>query len=100
MGFMTTHPRYVEFERSAKALGYTEVIARDWQPGLVVAEHSHPFDARALVVAGEMWLTVAGETQHLGVGDRFELQHGTPHSERYGEEGATYWVARRMHEAA
>ncbi len=42
-----------------------------------------------------MWLTVDDQTQHLLPGDRFELEHGTPHSERYGSEGATYWVARR-----
>jgi len=33
-------------------------------------------------------------TQHLRAGDRFELDHGVPHAERYGDEGATYWVAR------
>lgn len=92
---MKDDARYAEFETAARTLGYTEVLARDWQPRQVVGEHSHPFDARALVVAGEMWLTVGSETQHLLVGDRFELKNGTPHSERYGDEGATYWVARR-----
>ncbi len=90
---------YAEFERAAKALGYTEVLSRDWQPGQVVGEHTHPFDARGLLVAGEMWLTVEDSTRHLGVGDRFELKSGTPHSERYGDQGATYWVARRMQPA-
>ena len=47
-----------------------------------------------LVVEGEMWLTVDGETQHLRPGDRFDLPPGKPHAERYGPEGATYWVAR------
>lgn len=92
---MQDDARYTEFENAARTLGYTEVLSRDWQPGQVVGEHSHPFDARALVVAGEMWLTVGSETQHLRAGDRFELKNGTPHSERYGGEGATYWVARR-----
>ncbi|MES3011212.1 MAG: cupin domain-containing protein [Pseudomonadota bacterium] len=57
--------------------------------------HSHPFAAKATVVQGEMWLTVNGETQHLLPGDGFELAQGVPHSERYGTDGATYWVARR-----
>lgn len=92
---METDPRFAEFESSARALGYTEVLSRTWQPGQVLEQHTHPFDARALVVAGEMWLTVDGKTQHLRAGDRFELDQGTPHAERYGDEGATYWVARR-----
>ena len=28
-------------------------------------------------------------------GDTFELEAEVPHAERYGPEGATYWVARR-----
>ena len=92
---MEPDPRYAEFEAAARALGYTEVLARTWQPGQVLEQHTHPFDARALVVDGEMWLTVDGVTRHLRAGDRFEVAQGTPHSERYGEQGATYWVARR-----
>jgi quercetin dioxygenase-like cupin family protein len=42
-----------------------------------------------------MWLTVGGETQHLVPGDRFDIPAGTPHAERYGPQGTTYWVARR-----
>jgi hypothetical protein len=38
---------------------------------------------------------VGDSTQHLCVGDRFELGHSMPHAERYGEQGATYWAARR-----
>jgi quercetin dioxygenase-like cupin family protein len=91
---MNTLPSYAEFEAAERARGCTEVIARAWDPGQVVPEHSHPFDARALVVAGEMWLTVDGKTRHLHPGDRFELARGIAHDERYGAEGATYWVAR------
>nr|WP_316640578.1 hypothetical protein [uncultured Roseateles sp.] len=34
-------------------------------------------------------------TRHLRAGDRFELDAEVPHDERYGIEGAMYWVARR-----
>ena len=44
---------------------------------------------------GEMWLTVGDVTQHLTAGYTFELENGVPHAERYGREGATYWVGRR-----
>ena len=31
----------------------------------------------------------------LLIGHTFSLPNGTPHAEKYGAEGATYWVARR-----
>ena len=90
----TALPSYEAFEAAERARGCSEVLNRSWQPNQVVAEHTHPFHARALVVEGEMWLMVGEAVQHLGVGDRFELASGTPHSEKYGPQGATYWVAR------
>jgi hypothetical protein len=91
MGSMTLK----EFEADAKAQGFDEVLERQWKPLTVLELHTHPFAAKALVVGGEMWLTVGGNTQHLHAGDRFELDAEVPHAERYGSEGATYWVARR-----
>jgi hypothetical protein len=31
----------------------------------------------------------------VAAGQPFEQVRGTPHSERYGPEGATFWVARK-----
>ena len=87
--------RFDEFASAARALGYDEVLERDWPARTVLDRHVHPFAVKALVVRGEMWLTVDGQTQHLVAGDRFELAREVPHAERYGEQGATYWVARR-----
>ena len=91
MGSMT----FSEFEADAKAQGFDQILERQWKPLTVLDVHTHPFAAQALVVDGEMWLTVGGNTQQLHAGDRFELDAGVPHAERYGSEGATYWVARR-----
>lgn len=91
---MSTPQRFSEFEAAERARGCSAVVARSWEPDAVQATHTHPFHARAVVVQGEMWLTVEGVTQHLKPGDRFELPAGQPHAERYGPEGATYWVAR------
>lgn len=84
-----------EFEADALARGFDQVLERKWSPNQVVDEHRHPFAADALVVDGEMWLTEAAGTRHLLPGDTFRLDADVPHSERYGAEGATYWVARR-----
>ena len=55
----------------------------------------HIVDLDGVGVQGEMWLTCGDRTRHLRPGDRFELARDVPHAERYGTEGATYWVARR-----
>lgn len=75
--------------------GFDEVLERHWAPNTVLDTHTHPFGVEALVVAGEMWLTEGEETRHLQAGDRFALDCEVPHAERYGTDGATYWVARR-----
>lgn len=84
------------FEADARAQGFDEVLERRWAPATVVESHTHPFALRALVVEGEMWLTVGDDVRHLRPGDEFVLDREVPHSEHYGAEGATYWVARRM----
>ena len=86
---------FEEFAAQARSRGFDESVERKWPPATVLDSHSHPFDAKALVVQGEMWLTVGSNVQHLGPGDEFEVAKGVAHEERYGPEGATYWVARR-----
>jgi quercetin dioxygenase-like cupin family protein len=88
-------PSFDEFLRESLANGFDEVRERAWPAKAVVETHRHPFAVDALVVQGEMWLTVAGETRHLVPGDTFVLARDQAHAERYGESGATYWVARR-----
>lgn len=86
---------YDRFVTVARAEGFDEVLERHWSPDTVLETHTHDFAVRALVVQGEMWLTVGDRTEHLRPGDTFALDHAVPHAERYGAEGATYWVARR-----
>jgi hypothetical protein len=83
------------FRTRALAAGFDEVLERHWAPLVEVGTHSHPFDVDAVVTQGRLWLTRQGRTDELTAGDRFTLAHDEPHAERYGDEGATYWVARR-----
>ena len=85
-----------QFRADMLAAGYDEVLERQWAPGKVVDTHTHPFEANAIVVQGAMWLAIdGGPEKRLAPGDRFHLPPNMPHCERYGAEGATYWVARR-----
>jgi len=88
-------PSFDEFRQTAQAAGFDEVIERDWPPHTVLETHTHPFGVHAVVTRGEMWLTMNGQTQHLLPGAVFALAPHVPHDERYGPEGATYWVARQ-----
>ena len=90
-----TAATFPAFEAEARGQGFGEVLERHWPPLTVLETHVHDFAAKAVVVQGEMWLTVGEATRHLHPGDTFALDAGVPHAERYGSEGATYWVARR-----
>jgi quercetin dioxygenase-like cupin family protein len=90
-----TSPAFHAFEAQALAEGFDEVLEREWAPHAELGLHTHPFSVKALVLRGELWLTVDGDTRHLRPGDRFALDRDVPHAERYGAEGAVYWVARR-----
>ena len=89
-------PSLEAFRDEALACGCNEALVRDWQPDTVVETHTHPFDAEAIVVQGEMWLSEGSRIRHLTLGGTFRLRAGTPHAERYGREGATYWVGRKQ----
>jgi quercetin dioxygenase-like cupin family protein len=91
-----TSLKFQDFEAQLRAQGFDAVLQREYRPLEVIDTHVHGFAAKALVVRGEMWLTVAGRTQHIQAGGTFELEPNTPHSERYGPEGATSWVGRRQ----
>lgn len=96
----TTIPfRFADFEHEARSLGCEEVAEKTWPADTVLETHSHPYHVIALVVRGEMWLETgegaSRQTRHLGPGERFELGRNRPHAERYGAQGATYWVGRR-----
>ena len=86
---------FADFEAAALAAGFDDALVRDWAAGLEIDTHTHPFAVQARVVRGEVWLSVGGETHHLSAGHGFTLAQGEPHTERYGADGATFWVARR-----
>jgi quercetin dioxygenase-like cupin family protein len=83
------------FGASARSQGFDEVVERQWKPDTEVGTHTHGFAVKALVVQGEMWLSVGDDTQHLVPGDTFRLGREVAHAERYGAQGATYWAARK-----
>jgi hypothetical protein len=86
---------FAQFQQECLAAGFDQPLERRWEPHTMVDTHSHPFAVLARVSKGEMWLTVEGQTAHLLPGSSFALERNAPHQERYGPEGASYWVGRK-----
>lgn len=84
------------FEAQLKRDGYLDVNVKSHQPNGFNAEHAHPFGVRAMVLEGELTLTLQdGTSCTYKPGDTLELEPGCPHAERYGPEGMTFLVGRR-----
>ena len=86
------------FETQAKDAGY-EIATSTATPNKVTQPHAHDVDVRALVIAGELTITVDGASRTYRAGDVFEMPAGCVHSERHGAQGSEAVVARRRSRA-
>ena len=82
------------FEAALQRDGF-EVVARTMEPNTTNPEHAHDFDARVLVVAGEMTLDRDGARRACRPGDTLEIAHGHRQAEIAGPDGASYIAGRR-----
>jgi quercetin dioxygenase-like cupin family protein len=83
-----------EFETELRAQGY-EVVDRRMDANATNPEHAHEFDARLLVLEGDITITCDGEERTYRAGDRFAMNAGRRHAERSGPRGAHYLAGRR-----
>ena len=83
------------FTRELSELGFAEVLTRTWPANQFIDTHTHPFEARALVLDGELVITCDGASRTYRVGEVFALGAQRPHTEQYGPYGATYLVGRK-----
>jgi quercetin dioxygenase-like cupin family protein len=60
-----------------------------------VDTHTHSFEAKALILSGQISINVQGKDTLYPPGSVFHLHAGTPHTEQYGPEGVTYLVGRK-----
>lgn len=75
--------------------GFAEVVTVNREPGGSLDAHEHPFEAKALIVQGEMWIRVGEEDQRYQVGDVFHLPAHIAQEEQYGPKGVQYLVGRK-----
>lgn len=83
------------FSESLTKEGFPEAVLVTREANASMDVHSHPFEAKALVVEGELHIRVGDEERLYRVGDVFHLPANLAHSERYGPTGVTYLVGRK-----
>jgi quercetin dioxygenase-like cupin family protein len=84
-----------DFEAALKAENYPEIVNISKEVGYQMGEHSHAFDAYALILRGDITLTVGGVASTYKVGETFRLAAHTPHFESAIPNGVDYLVGRR-----
>lgn len=83
------------FEESLKAEKYGEIVNVSKALGYKMDEHQHEFDACALIINGQIDISVDGIKTEYKAGDIFRLAAGTVHLEDASRYGVNYLVGRR-----
>ena len=84
-----------EFEAKLKAENFTECVTVSKPVGYEMDDHSHPFEAWALIIEGDITLRVNGSSTTYAAGDTFRLPAQTLHFESAGPHGVTYLAGRK-----
>jgi len=83
-----------EFEADLRREGY-QVFYGGLQAGAVNADHSHDWDARVMVIGGEITLTRGGKAETFRAGDSCAVTAVEVHAEHVGPQGVAYIAGRR-----
>jgi quercetin dioxygenase-like cupin family protein len=84
-----------DFEAALRRDGY-QIFYGGLKAGEVNPEHSHDWDARVMVIGGEITLTRAGKSETFRAGDTCAVAAGEMHTEHVGAQGVAYIAGRRV----
>jgi quercetin dioxygenase-like cupin family protein len=84
-----------QFIELLRQQGFEQVVTVEREANGALDSHSHPFEARALILDGQLRLYQDGREQVCRQGDQFHLAAHALHSESYGPEGVRYLVGRK-----
>ncbi len=84
-----------KFLQDLENSGFYEVttVKREGSTGL--GDHRHPFEAKALILAGDITIECGGVRTQYQAGEVFHLKQNELHSEYYGPQGVQYLVGRK-----
>jgi len=92
----TTPPMNADsFKKTTAEQGFSEPVVVERAADGWLDVHSHPFEAKALILQGQIEIGWGDERQTYKTGDVFHLQAGHAHWERYGPAGVVYLSARK-----
>lgn len=83
-----------DFEAELRRQGY-EVFYGGMRSSEVNPDHAHEWDARVMVIGGEITLTRGGKAETFRTGDSCAVAAGEVHAERVGPHGVAYVAGRR-----
>jgi quercetin dioxygenase-like cupin family protein len=86
------------FESDLRREGF-EVVHGGQAAGHTGEAHAHDFDARIMVLGGEITLIRDGQPQTFRAGDHCEVPAGCMHTEQVGPEGVAYIAGKAYRRA-
>jgi quercetin dioxygenase-like cupin family protein len=84
-----------QFKQILSDEGFQDLVIVEREADGYLDMHTHPFEAKALILEGSIVIQVDDETLSFNKGDIFHLGHAKPHTERYGPTGVKYLVGRK-----
>ncbi len=85
-----------DFLQELAAQGFPAPVVVDQIPNGGIGPHRHQFEAKALILEGEITLEVDGVRTLYRQGDVFHLLHEQLHAEQYGPQGVKYLAGRKV----
>jgi quercetin dioxygenase-like cupin family protein len=78
-----------------RAEGFVNAYVWQDDPDAFHPDHTHVGDSAHIVLAGEMSLTINGQTRTYRSGERCDVAAGTTHSARIGLRGCRYLIGEK-----
>ena len=85
-----------DFVQELDAQGFPEPVTVDKVPNGGIGPHRHEFEAKALILEGEITLEVDGQKRLYRPGEVFHLMLNQLHAEQYGPQGVRYLAGRKI----
>ena len=89
----------LEFEAELRREGY-RVVNASLKPNMVDGNHCHDFDAKLLVLGGELTITRDNTPETFRAGQCCMIPAGCMHAEQVGPEGVAYISGKAYRRAA